>query len=823
MRPQVEKASDADRAAREFLARYKRLCAGVRDALDSVLKSSTRAREEFARKGLGADDFARKLLAQILFLYFLEKTGWFGAASGRGDKNFLRHLFEERETYYRGGGGPAGRNFFKDILEPLFYETLAARRADACAPLFGRMIPSVGGGLFEPPGGYDWTNTDTSLPDELFSDGAGAGVLDVFGRYGFTPREAEPSGGDASVDPEMLGRVFENLLPENLRRKGGAFYTPRAVVEYMCRQCLATYLSARLPEVPRADVESLLHGSEPLPESVRQDAVRVDGLLAAVTVCDPAVGSGAFLVGALREIVRARQSLAAAPRIPVRGAYGLKLHAIRNSLYGVDVDPGAVEVARLRLWLSLVSDEDGRERMPPLPDLGDNITPGDSLSGERPAKRFDVVIANPPFVEFKSLDAGTKRRLAGYESARGKYDLYVPFLEKIDALLDAGGNAVVICPTRFMQRDYGAGIRQFFQERYQLREIIDFGGLQIFAGATNYTGVFAFTKKKDARYDFTVRRALRADVKEGEWSSALRASADTSVFASVPAGSEMITAAPWYFHSDESRSLLGKIRSGGVPLKSLCEGIYQGVATGRDSVFVVSGAEAERLKLEAAMLQPMLRGKDIGPYKISWAGFYVIYPYDHEGRVVDESTLRARYPRTYEYLRLKKPELRGRKYFDASRKLWFELWNQRALNRFRRVKLVTLDNAGRNSFAYDDGGFVGTTTVYSLILREPSPDRYRCLLGVLNSRLLDYYHRKNTTPQAGGFYRYQAMFINGLPVRLPEGNARQELAALVDKILSARRRDARADTGGAEREVDRLVYGLYGLREDEIALVEGGA
>lgn len=781
---ELEEAFDAGRVAREFFARYRRLFERVRGSLDSALRSGRPGPRELARNGDVAGDLAKKLLAQITFLHFLRRNGRLvagrGAARGDGDKNILRRLFDCQIPFPRGD---------------------------------------------------ERINTDFLLPDELLSDEEGAGVLDVFDRYDFTLYEAEASERDVAVDPEILGKVFEHLLPGNLRRRGGAYYTPRAVVGYMCRQCLVNHLATRMPELPRADIETFIRADfdadgararegESLPETIGRNAARVDGLLERMTVYDPAVGAGAFLVRMLREIVRARRALAAALGAGGRDAYELKRHAVEHSLYGVDVDPGAVSTAKLRLWLSLAADGDGGS---PLPNLDDNVTHGDSLLDARAAGGFDVVIANPPYVEFKSLDAETKRKLKAYKSARGKYDLYIPFLEKIDGLLNADGNAIVLCPTRFMQRDYGAGIRQFFRDRYQLREIIDFGGLQIFAGATNYTGVFAFTKKKEARYDFTVRKALKARATEDELSAALRAPARTPIFDTASAGSEMITSAPWFFHSDASRPLMEKVRSAGVRLASLCEGIYQGVATGKDSVFVVSGEEARARGLEGGMLQPMLKGKDIGPYRISWAGSYVIYPYDDAGNVVDESTLRTRFPRTYAYLRLKREELRGRTYFDASRKQWFELWNQRRLKRFRRAKLVTLDNASRNSFAYDDGGFVGTTTVYSLILNDPSPDTSKCVLGVLNSSLLDYYHRQNTTPQAGGFYRYQAMFINGLPVRTPAGVARKELVALVDEILDARRRDARADTRGPEREIDRLVYELYGLNEGETALVEGGA
>ena len=181
------------------------------------------AQKEFKTKKVSTVEFAKKLLGQIVFLYFLQRKGWLGVAKGQdwgaGPHDFLRCLIN-------GDYGPYN-NFFHNLLQPLLYDTIATDRGHKawCNRLQCR-IPFLNGGLFEPLGGYDWENTNILLPNHLFTNNefieegiTGTGILDVFDRYNFTVSEAEPLEIDVAIDPEMLGKVFENLIEEN-RRKG---------------------------------------------------------------------------------------------------------------------------------------------------------------------------------------------------------------------------------------------------------------------------------------------------------------------------------------------------------------------------------------------------------------------------------------------------------------------------------------------------------------------------------------------------------------------------------------------------------------------------
>lgn len=417
----LESAFNVEVVTKDFFEKYKKLFLDTKDALDNIVAKDERIKADFLEKNIDTADFAKKLLGQIVFLYFLQKKGWFGVARdsnwGTGPKDFLRRLFEKQITDYD--------NFFNSILEPLFYEALAIERPDDFYSRFDCKIPFLNGGLFDPLGNYDWVHTDIRLPDDLFSNDRktkegdiGDGILDIFDRYNFTVKEDEPLEREVAVDPEMLGKVFENLLEVKDRKSKGTYYTPREIVHYMCQESLINYLVNECEEkVNRKDIETLIQYGESavehdsrveqegketetysykLPESIRKNAQLIDDKLKNIRVCDPAIGSGAFPVGMMNEIVRTRNTLTSYfDDKEDRSIYNFKRDAIQNSLYGVDIDPGAVEIAKLRLWLSLMVDEEDIKQIKPLPNLDYKIMQGNSLLEEfEGVKLFDDRLLN---------------------------------------------------------------------------------------------------------------------------------------------------------------------------------------------------------------------------------------------------------------------------------------------------------------------------------------------------------------------------------------------------------------------------------------------
>ena len=407
---QLEDAFNIEKVTKEFFEKYRELFLRVYETLGDVIKQHPDIKSDFAEKNVNTVDFSKKLLGQIVFLYFLQKKGWFGVPMnkgwGNGDKKFLRTLFEE--------AAGKSKNYFNDYLEPLFYEALAKERDDYFYSRFECKIPFLNGGLFDPISNYDWVNTAIDLPNDIFSntrktkDGdTGDGILDIFDRYNFTVKEDEPLEKEVAVDPEMLGKVFENLLEVKDRKSKGTYYTPREIVHYMCEQSLVNYLATELEgKVAKEDLEKLIKIGENvveheavsvtkednpeyggdykrlLPDTIKDFANEIDDKLATIKVCDPAIGSGAFPVGMMNAIVKARMVLSSYLKDKNRTLYAFKRDCIQNSLYGVDIDPGAVEIAKLRLWLSLVVDEDDIKQIKPLPNLDYKIMQGNSLLEE---------------------------------------------------------------------------------------------------------------------------------------------------------------------------------------------------------------------------------------------------------------------------------------------------------------------------------------------------------------------------------------------------------------------------------------------------------
>jgi len=376
---EIEKAFNIEAITDEFFEKYKELDKRLREALEDLRKEDEKIKNDFIDKQISDADFAKKTLGQIVFLYFLQKKGWFGVkndeAWGSGDKNFLRHLFNQQNQ--------ANQNFFNDVLKHVFYEALATDRGlNAIYNKLDCRMPFLNGGLFEPMNGYAWETTKINIPNQIFSNqnktkegDTGDGIFDIFDRYNFTVNENEPLEQEVAVDPEMLGKVFENLLEIKDRKSKGAFYTPREIVHYMCQESLINYLHTQT-NLPIEPLSNFIKNKSL--ENIENSASKIDKLLANVKVCDPAVGSGAFMLGMLNEIVNARLQL---DKILLKNSkeYDLKLHAISNSIYGVDLDSGAVEIAKLRLWLALVVEEE----IPfALPNLDHKIMQGNSLLEE---------------------------------------------------------------------------------------------------------------------------------------------------------------------------------------------------------------------------------------------------------------------------------------------------------------------------------------------------------------------------------------------------------------------------------------------------------
>ena len=310
-------------------------------------------------------DYIKKMMGRIVFLYFLQSKGWLA-----GNLHYMHDLFYDASDEVKG-------DFLDKVLEPMFFGLLNTKPEDrSSAPLVNGVgvkyipnadeIPYLNGGLFQ--------QEKIDEVESVFPAGMFQSLFDFFDSYNFTIDENDPNDAEVGVDPEMLGKIFENLLEDN--KDKGAFYTPKEIVRYMCQESLTAYLQTGIEDaevkehianfVKTNDVEELGGASSEL-------AMSIDQKLIDVKICDPAIGSGAFPMGLLRELYACRKSIEI---FEEDNAADIKRHIIQNNIYGVDIEKGAVDIARLRFWLALIIEE--KEPMP-LPNLDFKIMQGNSL------------------------------------------------------------------------------------------------------------------------------------------------------------------------------------------------------------------------------------------------------------------------------------------------------------------------------------------------------------------------------------------------------------------------------------------------------------
>lgn len=377
----LEDAFSVERLNSEFFDGYKNQYKKFKDTLPNTRRHR---------------DYVKKLLGRLVFLQFLQKRGWMGVPANvegweGGDKQYLYNLIHRYEGNDR---------LLSDVLEYLFFNTLNEKRnGDMADKRLGDniKIPYLNGGLFEKD---DIDRMEIDFPFEYF-----ANLIDFFSMYNFTIDENDPDDAEVGVDPEMLGHIFENLLEDNNEK--GAYYTPKEIVQYMSQESVSQYLKKHLEEDLHEAVDDLIMRNV-VAEVIQNKNVakKIDELLDGVKVCDPAIGSGAFPIGVMNVLYRAHLHLYgfSNPTKPFSPA-SVKKDIIQNNIYGVDIEQGAVDIARLRFWLALIVDE---EEPLPLPNLDYKIVCGDSL-----LNRYDLdVPIKSVFVEYNQSHSGKESKMS---------------------------------------------------------------------------------------------------------------------------------------------------------------------------------------------------------------------------------------------------------------------------------------------------------------------------------------------------------------------------------------------------------------------------
>ena len=322
---------------------------------------------DFGRDDKRVRDYIKKMLGRIVFLHYLQKKGWLGVEPGNdwnsGNKDFMYDLFFKSSEEQQA-------NFLDEVLEPLFNDAFDTDRS-AKGDFYDTKViglpnngvlrfPYLNGGLF---GRDEDDEITTVFPAEYFSS-----LFTMFHQYNFTIDENDPSDAEVGIDPEMLGQIFENLLEDN--KDKGAYYTPKEIVRYMCKESLISYLQNDFPRQHREAIRQFVatYDLSALPVEIVEE---VDRRLINIKICDPAIGSGAFPMGLLKELFFCRGAIE-----NFDNSVEIKRHIIQKNIYGVDLEKGAVDIARLRFWLTLVVDEASPEV---LPNLDYKIMQGNSL------------------------------------------------------------------------------------------------------------------------------------------------------------------------------------------------------------------------------------------------------------------------------------------------------------------------------------------------------------------------------------------------------------------------------------------------------------
>jgi len=648
-----------------------------------------------------------------------------------------------------------------------------------------------------------------------------------------------------ALDADVLGTAYEQYLghvvaegaeethveeKRTKRKSQGIYYTPTFVTKYIVQQTVGRYLA-----------ENGYHPSHP------------------PRVLDMACGSGSFLIEAFdvidRYVMNLRGQTTSPPAPLLKAGEGSvfdrarQLEILQNCIFGVDKDKQAVEVARLNLLLRGLH---SREKLPML----ENIRHGDSLRPEtweavgrigNPTSRdtiptYDVIIGNPPYVRIQTLDKSEVEFFnQNFEAATGSYDIYVLFVEKALHLLKPGGVMGFILPNKFMQSDYGEGLRKLLSENQYVEQIVDFKSFQVFDGATTYTCLLFLRKSSNPSFSLVVPVSFADKTEE--------------IFNVSPTKvpSSNLTIKAWSLSNDRSSGLLEKINNtNALSLLELPCDMSRGSSSGADDIFILTKWGDGRYKtkeglvvdIESEVLRIPLYATDYGRYDFRpKAKQRIIFPYrvtSDSYNLLDEKEFQENYPKAFSYLLKCKNELEKRKDY----KTWYAFSAPRNLHLHDIAQIVVplLADKGLYSLLPDNqtnfclmasGGFS-----ISVLDKAISP---AYVLGLLNSKALFWYLKQISNVFRGGWITCTKQYFGQLPIRRidfdnpAEKSAHDEIVKRVEHMLALqkerqsvrpeddldRARHVDRQIAKVDVEIDQLVYALYGLTEEEIRIVEG--
>lgn len=814
-------------------------------------------------------DYIKKMMGRIVFLYFLQSKGWLA-----GNLHYMHDLFYDASDEVKG-------DFLDKVLEPMFFGLLNTRPEDrSSAPLVNGVgvkyipnadeIPYLNGGLFQQE---KIDEVDSCFPAGMFQS-----LFDFFDSYNFTIDENDPNDAEVGVDPEMLGKIFENLLEDN--KDKGAFYTPKEIVRYICQESLTAYLQTGIEDaevkehianfVKTNDVEELGGASSEL-------AMSIDQKLIDVKICDPAIGSGAFPMGLLRELYACRKSIEI---FEEDNAADIKRHIIQNNIYGVDIEKGAVDIARLRFWLALIIDE--KEPMP-LPNLDFKIMQGNSLLESYKGVDLDVTskklktgkdtkktrgVLSLGFEEtdvqktiqnlVKSYFSITDHTLRAQR--RQQIDKYVKDYIKVCA----EGNHEVQDAVDELEIPND----QFFLWHTYFADVFEKGGFDIVIGNPPY-GV---SIKDDYRkavvaswgnvpdyeiYYYFIVLAAPLLKEKGIMSYIIP---NTFLFNTFAKHFREMLVEKWnvleildctkfpIFESAVVRNAINLFQKDSDGSKQVGYRNTANVTSYSDLLererefmtvesllamnqnwglaFYLGANDIKVINQISSSIDSICNHYDVSqgyiPYRKS--DLIKIYGKEEGERIVKERLWHSQQPLDNTYIQ----EIYGRditKYSYHSTGEYVKYGKHLAcyvdLKFFNSSRLLVREITNPQIIAcLLDELFVNDPQLISVIVRD---ERYSLefLWGILNSKLATYYHFHHS-PKAtkGAFPKILVQDIKGFPLPIASNEQIRSLGKVSKKVLTKKKTNLSTDTSALENQIDFLVYHLYGLTYDEVLIVD---
>lgn len=773
-------------------------------------------------------DYVKKLMGRIVFLFFLQKKGWMGVPAGDswsgGDPYFLENLFKHSKKK---------NSFIDDVLKPLFGDINTNRSETGYLVTNANVgnnvkVPYLNGGLFEED---EYDKAKFPIGADLVER-----MLNFFSNYNFTIDENAPDDVEIGVDPEMLGKIFENLLEDN--KDKGAFYTPKEIVQYMCQEALTAHLVTKTgldEELLRSFVENPFVFVNKFAECEKANLLNA---IVNVKICDPAIGSGAFPIGLLNELVRCKEAIYG----NAKNRSDIKKEIIRDNIYGVDIEKGAVDIARLRFWLSLVVDE---EEPLPLPNLDYKIMQGNSLlewykgvdlSHLTDSYGDDVTLSGDNVRLYKENLSKLLKQYFDESKQDEKIRLKNDIKRTIKDILDVAG---LVIPESI---DIAENDQFFLWHTWYNEVFVNGGGFDICIGnppyvATRSGAISAYCKK-----------AYKQFYKSAEGQFDLYSLfIEHGLNLLKPSGTEVLITESTFVNNQDFSALRELL----LTENSIKKLIYLGENV-FDSANVDVSISVIAKDTDASNKIKLCRSFDDfkrGVFDSIHQSLYLSPDYGYEiyvrateedialfknARQTSRYTIGeiAELPRGAEFgsdspLITNRPRpgydrlLVGRdiKKYLLSFENRYLLFDEQNVSDFKEKQVYTqpklliqrirnLSLSDRIVATYDKDGYICTNTLRLLYLKDSFKSKFdlRFILGILNSSLINRFFL--TLFLNKDIYKYQ---IERIPIPDISNNEQVSIISLVDEILSIKKSNPLANTSALEAQIDQLVYNLYGI------------